>query len=178
MNFLIIGNIAAGKSSLADALIEKEFVKKENVFDIDDLRKECSDGTFAGEFRAWAKMLEMIQYPPPADNAIYEFSGTGKNAWFVREAIKYSKENASNTNWRVVYCSSDKKELLKRTENRVYDTPMPYVFSDIGRSLDFIGGELSSRYNTNYWGSPEIVVSTDKNSPKECVDLILQSISL
>lgn len=172
-NILIIGNIAAGKTTLADKLIEAGFADREEYFAIDDLRREYGDGTYAGEFLTWSHMLRAVEFPHPTKNGIYEFSGTGKNAWFVREAIKLSKENA-NANWRVVYCSCDSNTLKQRAEGRTYDVPIPYKFDNILQSINYIGNQIADKYNTNYWNSPEIVVSTDSKSADECANQIIE----
>jgi len=175
MNLLIIGNIAAGKTSLSDALINNGFCTKNNYYSIDDLRKEHSDGTFAGEFLAWANMLEAIQRPSSNQNSIYEFSGTGKNAWFVREAIKYSKEN-HKANWLVVYCLCDRNELLKRMEGRTYNVPIPYTFDNPSSSITYMSGDLQKKYGTYYWNAEETTVRTDQKDAehlaKEVMDII------
>lgn len=176
MNVLVIGNIASGKSSVAEALVKLGFTTKDNVFSIDTFRQQYSDGTYAGEFFAWAKMLQVIQYPTPNANCIYEFSGTGKNAWFAREAIKLSKVKAK-ANWRTVYCSCDTSVIKERCIGRVYNVPLPYKFGDIGDSIRFIGDELSKRYNTNYWDCPELVISTDKLDPTAAAKKILKDIN-
>jgi deoxyadenosine/deoxycytidine kinase len=175
MNLLIIGNIASGKTSIAEELIKKEFATDLNYSSIDALRRGFSDGTYAGEFLAWSKMLSKIQNPPSNENAIFEFSGTGKNAWFVREAIKISK-NQHKANWRIIYCSCDSQVLKERCKDRVYDVPIPYKFNNVESSIAFIGGELAERYNKNYWDSPEIVVTTDKMKPWACAETILNQI--
>jgi shikimate kinase len=175
MNLLIIGNIASGKTSIAEEFINQEYLDSNYYSSIDEWRKDLSDGTFAGEFMAWSRMLEAIQNASKDRNAVYEFSGTGKNAWFVREAIKLSKSQ-NGANWRVIYCSCDSQVLKERCKGRKYDVPLPYKFSNIESSISFIGSELAERYNKNYWESPEIVVSTDKNSPQKCVEQILNQI--
>lgn len=175
MNLLIIGNIASGKTSIAEEFIKQEYLNSNDYSSIDEWRRDHSDGTFAGEFLAWSKMLATIQGASKDKNAIYEFSGTGKNAWFVREAIKLSKSQ-SNANWRIIYCSCDSQVLKERSKTRKYDVPLPYKFSNIESSIAFIGSELAEKYNKNYWDSPEIVVSTDKNSPQKCVEQILNQI--
>lgn len=175
MNLLIIGNISAGKTSIAEELIKQRFLNSNDYHSIDELRKDLSDGTFAGEFLAWSKMLAKIQEPPKDGNAVFEFSGTGKNAWFVREAIRLSKTNAK-ANWRIIYCSCDSQILKERCKHKKYDVPLPYKFTNLESSIAFIGSELAERYNKNYWDSPEIVVSTDKHSPQKCVEQILNQI--
>jgi hypothetical protein len=169
MNYLIIGNIAAGKTSLGEVISERT---EAEIFKIDDMRSEYSDGTFAGEFAAWAKFLDAIQHPQPNGAGVYEFSGTGKNAWFVREAIKYSKME-HDADWKTIYCLCDKGVLLQRCEGRVYDVPIPYNFGDPSSSIDYMSVELQKKYGGNYWNSPEMTVRTDQLTPEECANAVL-----
>ena len=172
MNILIIGNIASGKSTLAEELSKALSCE---IFSIDDMRKEYSDGTFAGEFMAWSKMLEVIQHPEPSGAGVYEFSGTGKNTWFVREAMKYSQEH-HKAKWLTVYCLCDKPTLLKRLENRTYNIPIPYNFGNPEASVAWMSNELQKTYGSDYWNSPEVTVRTDKLNPKDCAKAILKKI--
>lgn len=169
MNYLIIGNISSGKSSIA---LELSKTTNGEIYSIDDMRKEFSDGTFAGEFSAWAKMLEVIQHPSPNKDGYYEFSGTGKNAWFVRACIEYSQKN-HKAQWAAVYCSCDKAELLNRSKDRKYNIPIPYKFDGVAGSIAFMSKELQERHGCNYWGCQEITVRTDRLTPKEAAEFVL-----
>lgn len=179
MNYLIIGNICSGKTTISRELT-RSFESEDspnvvNSYSIDELRKEHSDGTFAGEFLAWSHFLRHVQEKSSDDffANIFEFSGTGKNAWFVREAMKISMN--SGANWRVIYCSCDSDVLKDRSKEKDYDIPIPYNFGSRDKSIDFMGKQLGERYNTNYWNCPEIVIRTDKNSPENCVKEIISS---
>ena len=174
MNFLIVGNIASGKTTLSKTLGEKTTCVK--TCSIDEYRTKYSDGTFAGEFHAWAMFLREIQNAPNVNNSIFEFSGTGKNAWFVRQAMDYNKEKFG-TNWRVIFCSCNPAVISDRAADKVYDIPMPYNFDNIQSSIKFIGQQLSERANSNYFNAPEIIVRTDNQTPEECIDEVLQSYS-
>lgn len=175
MNLLLIGNIASGKSSVAAALIRAGFAKENDYHSIDDFRTKFSDGTFAGEFYAWAKMLSVIQYPSPNGNGIYEFSGTGKNAWFARECIKFS-QNKSKADWRAVYCSLKADVIKQRCVGREYNVPLPYKFGDIADSIKFIGDELSKNHGKHYWNCPEITISTDQFTPDQLAQQIISKL--
>jgi len=172
MNILIVGNLSSGKTSIANKLKEKR-----NTFEyvsIDDLRREKSDGTYAGEFFAWSYLLNAVQHPSD-DGTIIEFSGTGKNSWFVRESIRYSMEKY-NAKWIVVYCLCEESILIERNKNRKNDVPFPYKFENIISGIKFISSELSKRYSSNYWLSPEMTIRTDQNTVEECADLILKKL--
>jgi adenylate kinase family enzyme len=177
MNLLIVGNIASGKSTLAQGLRQKAPEHFQKYCSIDNFRKSYSDGTFAGEFNAWAVMLKQIQNASQEGDGIFEFSGTGKNAWFVRSTMDYSKQH-HNANWRVIYCSCDPKIIQERCVGREYDVPIPYNFNNINSSIDFIGSELAKRANTNYFNSPELFVRTDQLNPEEAVDYVLTELRL
>lgn len=172
MNLLIVGNIAAGKTTLAQGLRKKLPQHFQKYCSIDNFRKSYSDGTFAGEFNAWAVMLRQIQEANKEGiNGIFEFSGTGKNAWFVRSAIHYSKTTYS-ADWKVVYCSCDQSVLKERAKDRIYDIPIPYNFDNIDSSIDFIGSELRKRVNKNYFDSPELIVRTDIGDVPEALTYV------
>lgn len=168
MNILIIGNMASGKTSLAEKLALKHSYE---FFSIDEIRKTFSDGTFAGEFLAWHKMLEAIQHPQPDGKGIYEFSGTGKNAWWVAEAINYSRIHHRAT-WIIVYCLCEKEELLKRLKDKVYDAPLPFKFGTPESQIDFMSKDLSKNFGKGYWHFPEITIRTDQLNLDESVTKI------
>lgn len=172
MNLLIIGNIASGKTTLSEKIVEKLGGKHTSI---DNLRREFSDGTFAGEFKAWGEMLDRIQHPDP-HGEIFEFSGTGKNAWFTREAIKYSQEK-HNAEWLVVYCLCDKAELVNRCEGRTYDVPIPYNFGSPVSSIAFMSEDLRKKHGTGYWNSQELTIRTDELTTNEAADGVIHHLT-
>lgn len=175
MNILIVGNISTGKTSIKNALQAKGFISSDDQYhSIDNLRLDCSDGTMAGEFYAWANMLEAVQHPHPSGNSVYEFSGTGKNAWFFRECMKYSQEH-HNAKWLVVYCLCDRNEIVRRVGQRDKMIPIPYKGLTPMKSLDFIGDDLKKKFGTGYWADAnEMPVRTDTATPEEIADQILE----
>ncbi len=172
MNVLIIGNISTGKTRIAEALISKGFALKSNYHSIDNMRIEYSDGTMAGEFYAWANMLEVIQHPADGANNLYEFSGTGKNAWFVNECMEYAQIE-HKANWLVLYCLCEKQELLNRIKDRVYTVPIPYKGLTPQKTLGYMSSELQKIYNKDFWCAPELTVNTTSATAEECADQII-----
>lgn len=149
MNILIVGNICSGKTSIAKELNRIGCVN--SVVSIDELRREHSDGTFAGEFKAWHLFLKELQ---EADgNSMFEFSGTGKNSWFVREIMKKS-------NWVTIFCSCDRSILRQRIKNRENDVPFPYDL-EIEDSIDYIGKELQKKFMDWYYGGSSFALKTN-----------------
>ena len=169
MKYLIIGNISAGKSSLSKAL--QEAANIDDYYAIDELRTQHSDGEYSGEFLAWSMMLRRMERSEGP--TIFEFSGTGKNKWFVREIIKKQLEQGQD--WRVVFCSCAKEELRRRAADRVYEIPIPYNFGPPTESIEFMGRELSAIHGEDYFRCPEITVRTDENTPEEAAQLVLES---
>ena len=151
---LLIGPICSGKTKLAETLIEKGFLKnKSNLYGIEQSRRLLSDGTMAGELDAWGAFLRQMQLPPSNDNAIYEFSGTGRHTYSVSWAIDYAKKQSSKNNWLVSYCLAPKDIIIERFPNKKYDAPMPFNMGSPLDSIDWTNSELKKAYeNSREWG--------------------------
>lgn len=174
-NLLIIGNISTGKTTLGRTLCQTdERFSEDDHHTIDGLRKDYSDGTYAGEFLAWSKMLEYMQ-DPTEGNEIFEFSGTGKNAWFVKQIMEQTTKE-HGVRWIVIYCLCNQKEILKRDSLRKYDTPMPYKFPDRPETVRRMGMDLKNKFTHHYWQMERIVVETDKYPPAICVKEVLKKV--
>lgn len=152
---LLVGPICAGKTKLAEKLIEKGFIKKKsNFYSIEQNRYTFGNNLMSGEMFAWANFLQQIEEPPTNDNVIYEFSGTGKNVFNVSSAMKYSKESNPEINWLVVYCLAPENIILARYPNKTYDAPMPYKFDNPTTSLQYMNTDLKKSYdNSREWNS-------------------------
>jgi hypothetical protein len=150
---LLVGPLCSGKTKLAEKLIELGFLKnKSNFYGIEQSRHLLSDGTMAGEFDAWAGFLRQLQSPPANDNAIYEFSGTGRNVFNVGWAMKDAVLDNSKVEWLVVYCLAGEKTILTRYPSKTYNAPCPYVFDDVKQSLSYMNSDLAKTYGeSKHW---------------------------
>lgn len=172
---MLVGPICSGKTKLAEELIKKGFINKpSNFYSIEQCRRDFGDGNMSGEFFAWANFLQQIEYPPSNDNAIYEFSGTGRNVFNVSGAIKLSKEMAE-ANWVVVYCLAPKQVLVERFPNKTYDAPCPYTMDNAEGSIDFMNTELKKSYTADYqWDrSPKLKFNMNTDDYGNIADQII-----
>lgn len=105
----------------------------------------------SGEFFAWANFLQTIEHPPTADNAIYEYSGTGRNTFNVSGAINFSKK-AGDIEWIVAYCLAGERIVMERFPTKIYNAPCPYPMDNPKDSLDYMNRELKKTYeNGREW---------------------------
>jgi hypothetical protein len=152
---LLVGPVCSGKTKLAETLTIKGFLKnKSNAYGIEQSRRLLSDSTHAGELEAWASFIRQMQSPPSNDNAIYEFSGTGRHVYTVGEAIKYSYKQNSKTEWVICYCLASKENIVARFPNKKYDAPMPFDMGSPLDSIEWTNGELKKSFeNPRDWNS-------------------------
>lgn len=152
---LLVGPICSGKTKLAETLIEKGFLKnKSNFYGIEQSRKLLSDGTMAGELDAWSNFLRQMQSPASNDNAIYEFSGTGRHTYSVAWAMSYAQKQSSKNQWLVAYCLASKEVITARFPNKKYDAPMPFDMGSPLNSIQWTNDELKKSYeNSREWNS-------------------------
>lgn len=173
---LLIGPVCAGKTKLAETLIEKGFLKnKSNFYGIEQSRKLISDGTMAGELDAWAAFLRQIQSPASNDNAIYEFSGTGRHVYSVCWAMEHSVKENSKNEWLVVYCLAPDNVIEARFPNKVYDAPFPFNMGSPLNSVTTTKKELKELYEKpNSWNrSPSLAFNTDVENYNKIADDII-----
>ena len=175
MNIILVGPLASGKTTIANQLIKEDFLKDQNYFSIEKARRAHSSGTFSGEMFAWANFLESIE-KTPGDVNVYEFSGTGRNVWNVSEAIALTKGNGQK--WLIVYALADESTLGARLQDKVYDAPCPYQFSNPISSIAFMNNDLKKTLNdSKSWaGAPKLIVRTDQKNVDECVNQIMSTI--
>lgn len=175
---LLVGPICSGKSTLAEKLTEKGFINnKSNFYSIEQCRYDFGDGQMSGEMFAWANFLQQIEYPPANDNAVYEFSGTGRNVFNVSGAIKFAQQQNPENKWVVVYCLAATDVLMARYPNKTYDSPCPYELNNPESSINYMNGELKDTYsNARQWnGSPKLKFNMNVEDYGPIADEIINS---
>jgi len=129
LTVVLIGTCGVGKTTLGKALATLWSI---SFVSIDDFRRKASDGSPAGEVRAWALFLEAIA---ASACAVVEFSGSGHFAHLVRMQL------ASKQDYRVLWLQAAPEICLQRAASRPLDVPYP----DFGTSLDKLVPELHQR---------------------------------
>lgn len=182
---LLVGAMGSGKTKIAEALMDKGFIKNDSYTSIETARRKFGNHKVSGEYEAWAELFERVEEPATNDNAIFEFSGTGKNVPSMGKAIEISKREGHK--WLVVYTqpflkdkTKGRAELLKRAMGQNYDAPMPWDLSNsegaMKRSIEFMTDDLNKSYGQAYaWGqSTKMILDTGVNTPEQCADKIIE----
>ena len=172
MNLLITGNIGAGKSTLSKELLKMGFTQSHRYYAVDKMRWRFSDGSYSGEYYAWSLMFRAGQEEP---HGIFEFSGSGRNAPIFKEVIRDSIQDGKR--WRVIHCHCHINEIAERVSEKE-SVPIPYKQwqsqADRLAMVEHAKSHIDARINTGFWLCPELVVRTDKYSPKECAEQVIE----
>lgn len=172
---MLVGPMCAGKTLLAEKLIEKKFLNNEsNFYSIEQNRRDFGDGQMSGEMFAWANFLQQIEYPA-TDGGIYEFSGTGKNLFNVSKAMAFASQK-SDAKWLVVYCLAPKNVLMERFPTKTYDSPCPYTLDNPSSSIEWMNGQLKESYeDQRQWnGNPKMKFNMDVEDYGQFADAIME----
>lgn len=128
---VVIGNIGAGKTTLAQALARTLGLP---VTALDDCRRQHGDGTAAGEAAAWAAFLTAAG---STTSAILECTGVGPFASLLRHALA-----KSGTRVAFLLLRAPIATCLERIRSRTwgipypeFGVPLPDVVADVDRSL-------------------------------------------
>lgn len=126
---VLVGTCGVGKTTLGRALAEHWSIP---LLSIDDFRRHASDGSPAGEVRAWALLLEAIAM---SARAVVEFSGSGHFAHLVKMQMEAKQD------YRVLWLQAPPEVCLQRLTKRPLDVPYP----DFGLPLEKLVPELHQR---------------------------------
>ena len=114
-NFILIGNLGTGKTTLGKAIAEKLDIP---IFSIDEYRiKYNPKGNFQQEFRSWFNLRNDIQ---KHDQVIFDSTGTSQ--WYDVILDKLKGENVIIK----LFCTPDL--MKKRISERDQKVPLPYKF--------------------------------------------------
>jgi hypothetical protein len=111
---LVIGNVAAGKSTVCSAL---QRLLPWPPHSIDACRRTYSDGSPSGELRAWANFLEHAAHPGPA---ILECTGLGPHVALLRLALLRSGCRVA-----AAWVRTPLDTCMRRAEARHVNVPYP-----------------------------------------------------
>lgn len=120
---MIIGTLGAGKTTFAKYISHKMGLP---YISIDDCRQLYSDGTFAGEYRAWTEFISVCVSP---GGTVFEFSGGGPHVYAVKGALLSSGRPVY-----VFWLDPPLNLCIQRASGRVQNVPAPYEWGDVDRS--------------------------------------------
>ena len=142
---MIIGTLGAGKTMFAEYTSKKMEIP---FTGIDDCRRQLGDGTFAGEYRAWARFIEICSAP---EASILEFSGGGPHVYAVRSALVQSGMPIY-----VIWLNPALDICIQRASNRIQDVPAPYIWGNISTSTPQIHRGVGRAWMNEWTMRPEI----------------------
>ena len=138
---LVIGNICAGKTTLA---LDLHHHLGFPLAILDDFRKQYSDGTIAGDYFACAYLLRACSGPGPA---ILEFSGAGPHAWAVRMAL-----GESDLPCIVILVDTPIDTCIARATIKVFDVPFPDEWSvPVEQTIQSLSWQLAEDHVAVFW---------------------------
>jgi shikimate kinase len=135
---LLIGLPGAGKSTLAARLGGP-------LVALDDIRREVSDGTPAGDYLARSMFLRACQ---AQESAVFEFNGAGSHRHAVRQALSMLKAPL-----RTVYLRVPVDIALARVAARVTRVPIPDYGVDPAVAFPEMRDVLEKDLAAGYWSS-------------------------
>lgn len=118
MKIILIGTIGVGKTTVGRWLVHELGL---DFYSIDDLRREFSDGSVAGEYLAYSELIRHIQGDNPC---ILEFSGCGIHKHTIRYALSIYKQRHV-----IIHILLDEKKIRERLNQRLIEIPYPFPSS-------------------------------------------------
>ncbi|MGK4008504.1 AAA family ATPase [Sorangium sp. So ce1036] len=158
---LLIGLPGAGKSTLAARL-------RLPIFALDEIRREVSDGTPAGDYLARSHFLRACQ---ERDEAVFEFNGAGTHRHAVRLALSMLPMPL-----RTVYLRVPADVALARAAARGARVPRPDYGVDPFAAFQAMHDVLEEDLAAGYWsGRPGwSALALDGAQPLEALIAVLR----
>lgn len=167
LKVVVIGNIAAGKTLLANALAEWLGV---SFVALDDCRRREADGSAAGEAAAWSSFLAAAGSPA---GAVLECTGTGPFAPLLRQALARSGVRTA-----FLYLRAPLAVCRQRVEGRTWDTPYPDFGVPVGRVLEQVDAALLEDLGSSGSWPGSLVELDATRRPAELVSQALRELRL
>ena len=134
MKIILIGNIGAGKTTIAQKNLEQ--YKEAEFVSIDVIRKKHGDGTTEKENYCKDKFIEAIDLKTKFQ--IIELTGVGVLGERLFELLSNYKQPIL-----VFYLIASLEDLLNRAKEKIWDTPFPIGKDNISTAI----GYTEDRYN-------------------------------
>ena len=116
MKIILIGNIGAGKTTIANLILEK--YKEADFVSIDGIRKKHGDGTKEKEIYCKEKFIQAIDFNCKLQ--IIELTGVGELGEKLFALLANYKQPIL-----VFHLIASESELLNRIDKKKWDTPFP-----------------------------------------------------
>lgn len=160
---LLLGNVAAGKSTVCGAL---EQLLPWPAYSIDECRCIHGDGSPAGEMRAWAAFLERAVHPGPA---ILECTGVGPQAALLQLALAQS-----NCRFAVAWVRTPIDDCVSRAGLRKTSVPYPAFGAPLTRVAVDLHDRVAASMSTGGAWHDQLLVEVDgTHSPSDQAQAIL-----
>ncbi|MFX0066756.1 MAG: hypothetical protein ACFFC7_31855 [Candidatus Hermodarchaeota archaeon] len=156
MKILILGNIGAGKTTIAKK-IQSEF--SFNLCTIDDCRRLYGDGTVPGEYLA---LYHFLQSCLKKGDTILEFTGAGCHKFAIKKALEDSTDLVL-----VIFVQVAIPICQKRIAPRQWDIPIPSWDFNLKKHLNFVEEELNSDYEKEFWAASDRFTAIMGNNEHE-----------
>jgi deoxyadenosine/deoxycytidine kinase len=163
MKVLLFGNIATGKTTIANTIVnDNPFLE---YLSIDDFRRKFSKGTIITEVAAVERFTSSIKKTKPQLIEATGFGEVGNNI--------YSKLKETSENILLVILTQDLKTIHKRLAKRITDVPYPDEFDALTLTVENINKKILTGDLFTRWGNLENVSVFKSND----TDLIIRVIN-
>ena len=164
---LVLGNLGAGKSTVAGGLSDRFGWQSVSI---DRCRQAHSDGTAAGELRAWAVFVSLGASPGPR---IMECTGIGPHIPLLRLALRESQDRVG-----VLWVRTPVADCVARSRSRSDAVPYP----SFGVAQDQVAIDLEPRLAEamqpgGVWGAERLAWVDGTEHPTTAVNSAVRTVS-